>query len=337
MRQPATNASVRNEPDCEERQRLGAVGLLDRHRGDEHDDRQRDEDEADRAELPLQVGDGAFLDRLGDLDHLGRALVGGEHALHEDEPDGEGEQRGERRADEDEPFTPSEGEFLVAAFGGEELASLRLPLVELVTRLTRMWWRRPVRRPASAFRLVATAAAVGAQGAGHVDLAGDPLAERAGLAVDLDDQRPVERVLLDDGDLDARHDAEGARGTTRSRRRSSRTPPPRRRRRGSRSYSSGVLGTSCASARGIGKPCGQVVGPVQRHVEALGDLVGQVVLERHGQLVGLVPGVAEHVGEEALDDAVAPDGGHRGLPAVVGERDALVGAVVDQTRGRPAA
>ena len=35
----------------------------------------------------LQVGHRAFLDRLGDLDHLRRALVGGEHALHQDEAD----------------------------------------------------------------------------------------------------------------------------------------------------------------------------------------------------------------------------------------------------------
>ena len=56
-------------------------------------------------------------------------------------------------------------------------------------------------------------------------------------------------------------------------------------------------------------------GSVQRHEEALEHLVGQLVLEADGQLVGLVPGVAEHVGEEALDDAVAADGGDGGLLA----------------------
>ena len=39
----------------------------------------------DRAELALEVGERALLDRLGDLDHLGRALVGGEDAPHQQE------------------------------------------------------------------------------------------------------------------------------------------------------------------------------------------------------------------------------------------------------------
>ena len=56
-------------------------------------------------------------------------------------------------------------------------------------------------------------------------------------------------------------------------------------------------------------------GAVQGHEEAVLDLLGQVVLEAPGQPVGLVPGVAEHVGQEALDDAVAADGGHGGLAA----------------------
>ena len=50
-------------------------GLLDLRRGDEHDDGQRDQDHGDRAELALEVRRGALLDRLGDLDHLRRALV----------------------------------------------------------------------------------------------------------------------------------------------------------------------------------------------------------------------------------------------------------------------
>ena len=58
---------------------------------------------------------------------------------------------------------------------------------------------------------------------------------------------------------------------------------------------------------------------MQRDVEALEHLVGQLVLEADGELVGLVPGVAEHVGEEALDDAVAADGGDGGLLPERGE------------------
>src|SRR5690606_38633552 len=47
--------------------------------------------------------------------------VGGEHAPHEEEADRQGGEGGQRGADEDEPFTPSEGELLVAAFGGEQV------------------------------------------------------------------------------------------------------------------------------------------------------------------------------------------------------------------------
>ena len=54
------------------------------------------------------------------------------------------------------------------------------------------------------------------------------------------------------------------------------------------------------------------------------------MLERGGQAVGFVPGVAEHVGEEALDDAVAADGGDRGALSGGGELDAAVGLVVDE-------
>ena len=68
-----------------------------------------------------------------------------------------------------------------------------------------------------------------------------------------------------------------------------------------------MTGSSAVSLAGIGKPCGQVAGPVERDEEPVLDLLGQLVLEVGGEPVGLVPGVAEHVGEEPLDDAVAAD------------------------------
>ena len=48
---------------------------------------------------------------------------------------------------------------------------------------------------------------------------------------------------------------------------------------------------------------------VEGDEEPVLDFLGQLVLERRGQPVGFVPRVAEHVGQEALDDAVAADGG----------------------------
>ena len=81
-KQPSTNARGAEAARLRERQRFdAAVGLLHRGRREEHDDRERDEDDGDRLELPLQVGHRAFLDRLGDLLHLRRALVLGEHAV----------------------------------------------------------------------------------------------------------------------------------------------------------------------------------------------------------------------------------------------------------------
>ncbi len=82
------------------RQRDGAIWLQHLGRGEEHDDRDRHHDHGDRAELTSQVGGGAFLDGQRDLDHLRGALVGREHAAHQQEPDPdrhEGDQRGQQR------------------------------------------------------------------------------------------------------------------------------------------------------------------------------------------------------------------------------------------------
>ena len=59
------------------------------------------------------------------------------------------------------------------------------------------------------------------------------------------------------------------------------------------------------------------LGPVERDEDPVLDLLGHLVLEAGGEPVGLVPGVAEHVGEEALDDAVAA---HRRERAPAGRR-----------------
>jgi len=54
------------------------------------------------------------------------------------------------------------------------------------------------------------------------------------------------------------------------------------------------------------------------------------VLEAGGEPVGFVPGVAEHVGEEALDDAVPADRGDRGPAPDRRQFDAAVRLVVDE-------
>ncbi len=96
-----------------------ALGLGDLGRGDEDDDRERDEDHQDRAELALEIGPCALLDRRRDLDHLRSALVGGEHTLHQGEADEDREDRRDRRECEDGPLTSLQHELLVAAFGSQ--------------------------------------------------------------------------------------------------------------------------------------------------------------------------------------------------------------------------
>ena len=91
-----------------------------------------------------------------------------------------------------------------------------------------------------------------------------------------------------------------------------------------------MSGSSAVSLAGIGKPCGHESRAVERDEEAVLDLLRQLVLERGGEAVGLVPGVAEHVGQEPLDDPVPADGGDRGSAADLGELDPPVGPVVDE-------
>ena len=104
MRQPPRKASVRAVPETTEAQGLGAVGLLDGDRGEEHHDDQRDQDHRDGLELAPQVGPGALLDGLGDLLHLGRALVLLQDAVHEDEADDDGEEGATAGEDQDGPL-----------------------------------------------------------------------------------------------------------------------------------------------------------------------------------------------------------------------------------------
>src|SRR5437763_760461 len=85
--------------------------------------------------------------------------------------------------------------------------------------------------------------------------------------------------------------------------------------------------TPRATRRGAVGTRGRAVGG---HEEAVLHLLGELVLEGPGQAVGLVPRVAQHVGEKALDDAVATHRLGRLPPAGTGQLDAAVGTVIEQ-------
>src|SRR4051812_22326945 len=163
----------------------------------------------------------------------------------------------------------------------------------------------------------------------HKDLLRDRAAERAVLAVHAEHERPVEGVLLADLDPPAGTQTERVE-------------------EGDNLWIRGARYRDDGDVAGLevveGRHVGEVVGlefrdreavrarcrPVQRDEDAGLDFVREVVLERGCQPVGLDPGVAEHVGEEPLDDAMAPDRADCGLAARGRELDALVQAVLDQ-------
>ncbi len=109
------------QPGLAERQRVRLVRLHHRNRREKHDHGERDQDEHDRLELPVEVRAGALLDRLRDLLHLRRPRVFGEHEPREGEADDDGEQRRQRAGDEDRPLAARQRELLVAALGGEDV------------------------------------------------------------------------------------------------------------------------------------------------------------------------------------------------------------------------
>jgi hypothetical protein len=69
---------------------------------------------------------------------------------------------------------------------------------------------------------------------------------------------------------------------------------------------------------------------VERHEQPVFHFLGQLVLELGREPVGLVPGVAEHVGKEALDDAVPADRADGQAAAGDRQLDAVVRLVVDE-------
>ena len=85
-------SSGEQRPDEEEDGPAEAYGLVDGRQHEQHEEDQHDED-AQRLELPPQVSRRAFLDRLGDLLHLRRALTGRQHVPDQPARDGKRHQR----------------------------------------------------------------------------------------------------------------------------------------------------------------------------------------------------------------------------------------------------
>ena len=138
----------------------------------------------------------------------------------------------------------------------------------------------------------------------HEHLVGDGGAEGAGVAVDGQHQRAVEGVLLLDLHptpgaqtqlVEERHDLGIGRPGHGHGRHVARLEVVERGQR----RDVGHLG--CGDREAVRAR----LGPVEGDEQPVLDLLGQLVLEGGRQAVGFVPRVAEHVGEEALDDAVA--------------------------------
>ena len=104
------------------------VGLHHLGGGEEDQDRQRDDDHHDGPELPAQEGLGALLDRLGDLLHLRRALVGGQDVAGEQEAGADADDAGDQADVQPGLVHPAEVEGLVATLGCEEIDHSRCAL-----------------------------------------------------------------------------------------------------------------------------------------------------------------------------------------------------------------
>ena len=67
-----------------------------------------DDEDCERAELAVEIGSGAFLDRSADLLHLVGALAGGQHLAEQDEADGQGGERDRRDHTDDDAVARGE-------------------------------------------------------------------------------------------------------------------------------------------------------------------------------------------------------------------------------------
>ena len=115
-------------PSCWKVRAIAPVGLHHLGGGEEDQDGQRDDDHHDGPELPGQEGLGPLLDRLGDLLHLRRALVGGQDVAGEQEAGDDADDAGDQADVQPGLVHPAEVEGLVATLGCEEIDHSRCAL-----------------------------------------------------------------------------------------------------------------------------------------------------------------------------------------------------------------
>ena len=124
--------------------------------------------------------------------------------------------------------------------------------------------------------------------------------------------------------------ARACRGRRRRRGRSTQAPRPRRRHQARGCRAAASPGCRRPRARGSGTRAGRSTAGARATNSRSSTSWGRSCSNRAGQPVGLVPGVAEHVGQEALDDAVPADARDGGPAPGDRELHAAVGPVIDK-------
>src|SRR5579875_2048470 len=168
----------------------------------------------------------------------------------------------------------------------------------------------------------------GCQGT-DADLAPGSFAYRPLLAGDAHDQGATERLLVHDLHLGTGHEADFAQEghQRRAHRAGERDHCPRARVEVVELLEPGDA--ICAFSR-YREAMGAGGRPPERVEQALLYLLGKVVLETRREAVSLLPAVAEHVGQETLDDTVPAHYGGSQPPSSWRQLDTLVGRVLDQ-------
>ena len=279
---------------------LGAVWQRSGHPAGGQEDQygQGDHDDADGPELPGQVGLGALLDGLGDLDHRRRALVGRQDAPHQHKASDDGDHPAGSREDQPDPLRVVQVKRLVAAFSEQSHDQTTPFSGGWLCRSGPEIWR-------------ATFSPIVRSWPSTDTTRGPSKGCFSRISTSTPGRTPSpSRKMATSGSV------EPGRATT------ARSPG-----RGVESRQAGQVG---ALVRRDGKAMRTGGRPVQGRIQPVLHLLGQLMLEGGGEPVRLRPAVAEHVGQETLDDAVAADDAHGSPPPHVGELDAVIGSVHGQ-------